>query len=212
MTILPRGPHRLPREVVRESQRQRILLAAAEVMATKGYVATSVSDIVAAAGVSRTTFYQLFEDRLDCFLTASKAAQDILMAAMTEQLEMLESEHELSPRQRISALIEIYLENLASNPGFARVFLVEVYAAGPRAIEQRRKAVDGFVDIFLAAQSTGPESTPETDAQARMVSEVLVAAVSSFVTNAVGAGDLDALRGLRAPIMVAVDRLTADDT
>jgi AcrR family transcriptional regulator len=60
----------LPREHVSEIQRVRILLAMVEVAAERGAGAASVAHIVARAGVSRRTFYDLFEDREDCFLAA----------------------------------------------------------------------------------------------------------------------------------------------
>ncbi len=205
---LPRGPHRLSREKVEESQRHRILLAAVEVMAAKGYARTSVSDIVARAGVSRSTFYQLFEDRLDCFLAANAIAQTVLMAALEEQLQELEAEGRTEPAERVSALLTTYLTTLADNAAFARVFLIEVYAAGPRAIEQRRQAYERFVDVFAAAQSPDAGGQGATEEE-RMMTEVLVAAVSSFVTNAVGADDVASLSGLHTPIMAAVRRLIA---
>src|SRR5690606_30880284 len=69
---LPRGPHGLPREEVERSQRERLLTAAAEAVAEKGYASMSVADILKGASVSRTTFYQLFDDKLDCFLAACR--------------------------------------------------------------------------------------------------------------------------------------------
>src|SRR6266511_4356448 len=67
---LPRGPHSLPRDVVVSSQRARIVRGLIEVVAEKGYVATTVADVIGRAGVSRTTFYQQFKDKEDCFLLA----------------------------------------------------------------------------------------------------------------------------------------------
>ena len=39
----------------------------AQVMAEKGYVATTVADVLRAAKVSRETFYEQFESKEDCF-------------------------------------------------------------------------------------------------------------------------------------------------
>jgi AcrR family transcriptional regulator len=204
---LPRGPHGLSREVVEQSQRNRLLLAVTAVVAEQGWVSTSVSDIVARAGVSRSTFYQLFDDRLDCFLAANEMAYEILMAAMRERLAAGEAEHDLGYVERIDALVSSYLESLAANPDLSRVFLVEVYAAGPKAIEQRRKAFEEFVELFLSVQVSEPGGDGEVPEDERMMTEVIVAAVSSFVTNAVGAGDIDSLDELHTTIMSVVERL-----
>src|SRR5207342_1518423 len=59
----PRGRHRLPPEVIARSQRERLLDAAIDVVAEKGYGATTVADLSKEAGISRTTFYEMFEDK-----------------------------------------------------------------------------------------------------------------------------------------------------
>ena len=72
---LPRGRHGLPREAVTESQRNRIHQAMIEVVSERGYPETRVVDVIGVAGVSRKTFYELFDSKEDCFL----AAYDVLL-------------------------------------------------------------------------------------------------------------------------------------
>ena len=71
---LPRGPHALPQDVVVAHQRERLLDAAAPAMADKGYAELTVRDLIDRAGVSRRTFYQLFDDKLDCVFAAHERA------------------------------------------------------------------------------------------------------------------------------------------
>src|SRR4051794_24859038 len=72
---LPRGRHGLPREAVAESQRNRIHQGMIEVVSERGYPETRVVDVIGVAGVSRKTFYELFDSKEDCFL----AAYDVLV-------------------------------------------------------------------------------------------------------------------------------------
>src|SRR3977135_679977 len=58
------------REKVSEIQRARVLAAMTEVAAERGAANVSVGHVVARSGVSRRTFYELFDDREDCFLAA----------------------------------------------------------------------------------------------------------------------------------------------
>lgn len=51
----------------REARRQQILTCAADAFAEQGYHGTSISDIVARAGVARATFYQYFGDKRSIF-------------------------------------------------------------------------------------------------------------------------------------------------
>jgi AcrR family transcriptional regulator len=68
LSRLPAGHHGLASEVVRDSQRRRILVAALELFGRRGLLATSVQDLVREAHVSRGTFYGLFADKEACFL------------------------------------------------------------------------------------------------------------------------------------------------
>jgi AcrR family transcriptional regulator len=194
---LPRGRHNLTREQVARDQRNRILLAMAEAMAEHGYVATSVAEVLRRAGVSRETFYQQFSSKEDCFAAAFEEAVTLLISrimATTGSADMPETS-----RGRIEYLLGAYLDGLADEPAFARVFLIEVYAAGPAAIARRAQMQEMFVGLIagvLGAQS--PEQ--------RFACQTLAAAISTMVTMRLSAGDLDGLRGLRDPLIDMVAR------
>ena len=205
---LPRGPHGLSREEVELSQRARLLHATTEAVAAQGYVKTTVADILARAGVSRATFYQLFRDKEDCFLAAYKNNADFVAAVMGMQLEQLKaSGADLDPLQRLDQILEVYLVALRAAPALARVFLVEVYAAGPTAIEQRRASLEQFVDI-VAETHRGETGVLGTKPSQRFAATAFVGAVSSLVTNAVGVGETDDLPSLREPLMKLAAQIT----
>ena len=109
--VLPRGPHRLAREVVEASQRGRLVDAMAHVVAEKGYGAVSVADVIARAGVSRKTFYVHFRDKLDCFLAAYDVGVEVLLATVREA-----GAGETDPLAVARARTRAYLETLAAEP------------------------------------------------------------------------------------------------
>ena len=78
---LPRGPHKLPREIVTDHQRWRLLTAAAQVLAEHGYAELTVEHIIREAGVSRTTFYEHFKNKRDCILAAHGIAFERLSSS-----------------------------------------------------------------------------------------------------------------------------------
>jgi AcrR family transcriptional regulator len=80
-TPLPRGRHNLPAADVHASQRERLLQAMLESVAERGYAATTVASLAAAARVSPNVFYQSFTDKLDCFLTMCNEQTDGLYEA-----------------------------------------------------------------------------------------------------------------------------------
>ena len=129
---LPRGRNALPREVVLESQSERVLRALVEAVAERGYAATRVADIVIRAGVSRGTFYQQFRDKEDAFLAAYVASSHDLLATV-DAAAVEVADDPLAPLQRGT---RAYLAGLAAEPAWSRTFIVEIRAVaaadGPR--------------------------------------------------------------------------------
>ena len=66
---------RLTRQESREQTRNRLLEAAAAVIANQGFAATSVEDIVEHAGYTRGAFYSNFHSRIDLFTQLLHANQ-----------------------------------------------------------------------------------------------------------------------------------------
>jgi AcrR family transcriptional regulator len=204
---LPRGPHGLSREEVERSQRERLLLATTEVVAEQGYVKTTVADILGRAGVSRATFYDLFADKEACFHAAYAANAELVASVMAAALERVRAAGEEDPLVRLDKVLSVYLRSLRDAPALARVFLVEVYAVGPAAIEQRQRSLEQFVDL-VAETHRGEPGVLGTKASQRFAAQAFVGAVSSMVTNAVGAGDTDGLLALREPLMRLAAQIT----
>jgi len=155
---LPRGTHGLDPSLVAASQRTRLLEAVGRAVAHKGYAAATIEDIVRDAGVSKKTFYEHFSDKLDCFLAAYEAASDELLAHMRAAQEAAGAAagpsgaggHDWLARTR--AGIHAYLRWLAAEPALARVFLIEVAAAGPDALERRERLRDRYAERMRELQ------------------------------------------------------------
>jgi AcrR family transcriptional regulator len=165
---LPRGSHGLDPSLVAASQRTRLLEAAGRAVAEKGYAAATIEDIVRGAGVSKKTFYEHFADKLECFLAAYEAASDELfehVRAAQDAAAAPGSERDGAPAEaesdgapakaerdagewlaRTRAGIHAYLRWLAAEPALARVFLIEVAAAGPKALACRERLRDRYAE------------------------------------------------------------------
>jgi AcrR family transcriptional regulator len=123
---LPRGRHGLPRELVERSQRERLLAAIVRVTAEKGYESTTVGDILGEAGVGRESFYELFDDKLDCMLAAHK----ILVDDLEEKVRATYCEEGPWPA-RVRSALAVTLDWFSADPESARFMLVEVSTIGP---------------------------------------------------------------------------------
>lgn len=197
---LPRGRHRLAREEVLSSQRSRLLVAMSEAVAEQGYAKTSVADVLRRARVSRETFYEHFANKEHCFIAAYDGAAALLAKEIGSGLAASGSEANVVAR--LSDLLHRYLETLQAEPALARTFLVEVYAAGPSALERRVEVQDRFVRLVSAIAGA-------TDERQRFACESVVAAVSALVTQRVCAGRTSDLTELEAPLVDLVGDLLA---
>jgi AcrR family transcriptional regulator len=199
---LPRGTHGLDPGVVAESQRTRLLEAVGRAVAEKGYAGATIDDIVRGAGVSKKTFYEHFRDKLDCFLAAYEAASDELLGRLREA----QSSHE-GWLERTRAGVAAYLRWLAAEPALARVFLIEVAAAGPRAAERRERLRDRYAELMRELQDDARAEIPALPRLPAEVFHALVAAVDELVVRRIretGAAALPELEPVLLYLQVAL--------
>ncbi len=186
---LPRGRHGLTRDEVEQAQRLRLAVGMAEAMRTTGYARTPVAAVLKHARVSRETFYALYDGKLDCFLAAIDLVSEVLLVELAAAVDAPGS-----PLQRLDRALAAYLDALTREPGFARLILVEVYAAGPEAMARRaalqERLVDRMAELLQVADDGG-----------RFALEALVAAVSTMVTGPIVDDDPERLRALHGPVM-----------
>jgi len=124
----------------------RLLVAMLEVVAEKGYEATSVADVVARAGASRKTFYAEFRNREECLMAAADLAVE---AGITRVRQAYEETPEWP--ERAGAGILALFELAAANPGAVRVAMVEVAAAGRVGIERRERTIAQYESFIRDA-------------------------------------------------------------
>ncbi len=195
---LPRGRHGLGRAEVRAAQRARMVAAMVASISDRGYVETTVADVIRGARVSRETFYEQFSNKEDAFL----AAFDFCTAELAARIEAAGT-GEGNPERRLERAIGTYLETLRGEPALARTFLVDAYAAGPRAVRRRAEVTAAFVALVVSI-------VQPADREGRFACEALVGAISSMVTMRVATGDFDALPRLRRPLVNLARRLLTE--
>lgn len=188
---LPRGRHGLSREEVARSQRERIIHGMAQAMARDGYVGTSVTAILKLAGVSRQTFYEQFASKEECFAATYAWAVEAVLRETAEAAAGGAADG--SDGDAVDRMLRFYLRALASAPAFARVLLIETYAAGPAALEGRVALQRRFASTLGALLGAGTDDD-------RFACEALVGAVSSLVTARLATDDVDGLLALHGPL------------
>lgn len=190
----PRGRHGLPRELVIRSQRERLLEAAIRTTAEKGYAATTVGDVTGEAGVSRTTFYELFEDKEACFLAAFDDVVDIMVRRVTRAYETEDRWPERA-RAGLAALLEL----LAEEPTLGRLALLEIGGAGPAAQRRYWAAIQRLTPLFDEGRAFAARGRHLPANTARMA----IGGVTGLISDELVAGREDRLPELLSDVLFA---------
>jgi AcrR family transcriptional regulator len=198
---LPSGRHGLLPSVVAANQRERILSAVAQATAELGYAEMSVEAITTRAGVSRRTFYEHFRNKEDAFL----AAYDAAVRAVVRQVRRAYLQ-ETTARARLRAGLGAFLQFLANDLELARMCIVEVLAAGPRAMARRTEAMRMFAEII---EDNIHELVPSCR-RAALTAETLVGGIHEVVFSRILAGRTGELPGLADDLLVAILKLDVD--
>jgi AcrR family transcriptional regulator len=137
-----------------------MLLAARQVVAQEGYARMSVERVVARAGVSRKTFYDLFENREDCFIEAFDDAIDRVASVVREAYDS-----QTGWRDRMRAGLASVLGLLDDEPELRTVCVVEALAAGPRVLEHRTRVLRALIAAVDEGRSEAKKEAPPLAAE-----------------------------------------------
>jgi AcrR family transcriptional regulator len=181
---LPRGRHRLPAGFVARSQRTRIIHGTADVIHVKGYAETTVSEIVAAAGISREVFYAHFTNKQHAYLAAQQYATQYILESCTAAYF-----RRTTWPERVWGALDELIGLLVANPALAHLRLVECYAVGPVAIdhtEQLKRAAT----IYL---QEGYNSVPRPKTVPPLARHAITGAIFEVLYTHISQGEVERL-------------------
>ncbi len=188
---IPGERGRLSREQVAEVQRTRIMRAAAQVVAEHGFGGASITQVAKAAGVSRATFYDLFESFEQCFL----AVLDAAMRRTSARIAQAFAQNTTWQKQAVAGLA-VLLSALDADLCLARVCLVEALAAGPAALEYYAREIEMLKHMVDSA--AGPARTDRHSSA--LSAEATVVAVAGILHRRLVTGEAPPFIDLLAPL------------
>jgi AcrR family transcriptional regulator len=194
----PEGSRALPRSGAAELarvQRERIMDAMAATVAEVGYLETTMRTVVSRARVSATTYYDLFEDKEDCFLATVDERIERTIAAITAACAAAPE-----PERRFQCGLEAFLELCAREPDTAHLCVVELAAAGPAARARRAEMMKRLFDL---AEPALAEIRPQTaDARMpRLTATIVVGGIHHLVQDRIARDDAERLPELAPEIL-----------
>lgn len=173
------GPGADPVAVTR-NQRERMHAAMVAAIAENGYEGTRVADVVRLSGVSRSAFYKHFEDKLDCYLATLDEIAALAQARLAERYDA-----GLPWDRRLRAVAEAFLDLVLEQPAAARLCLIEVYAAGPAAVER----LDRALAAVEAEVGRAFRESPERAGMPRDVIRAIVGGIQKTVQTRLRRGE-----------------------
>jgi AcrR family transcriptional regulator len=182
-------------------QRQRLLQAAAEEFARRGYARTSSESISRRAGMSKATFYEHFANKQDCILALFDRAAEVVGEAMVDAAQAAGDD----AGQRMKAATHAFLRSVAEHPAFAQTLLIEIIGAGPEAALRRDQIMQGFAGLLDAENATAAQRGLITRFASPHDPFAIVGAINELVSRQVRLGEPEDVLEL-APV---VDRLIA---
>jgi AcrR family transcriptional regulator len=169
-----------------------MIAAMIDVVSERTRADSTVAHVVARSGVSRRTFYEVFEDFEDCFLAALD--QSIERAA---EYVLLDYDPNERWRTRVRTGLVGLLEFLTEEPAMGRLCVVETLGAGPRIHELRMSVVDRLTAIV----DEGRAESKASKALPPLTAEGVVGGVLSVLHARLIGGHRASLLELTGPLM-----------
>ena len=150
-----------------------LVARARELFASRGFAATSIEDIVRAAGVTRGALYHHFDSKTEVFGAVFEEEQRQLTARVTEAAASADG-----PLDALETGCLAFLEECLE-PGLQRIFLIDGFAAlGWQGVR------DAEGPYMMAALRTGIEAAMEAGELERRPVEPLVSLVFGALCEA----------------------------
>jgi AcrR family transcriptional regulator len=184
---LPPGRHLVPRDFVAQNQRERMLLATAELVAERGYQKTTIELIAKTARVALVTFYEHFADKEECFLAAF---DENVEAARQVFAELLDPQQAWA--DQIAAGLEVLLEMVVREQSRAKLCIVESQAAGAAALARYQAMLESVAPKLRE----GRELNPRADRLPEGLEVAIAGGLAWLVHQRLVSGRTDDLAGL----------------
>jgi AcrR family transcriptional regulator len=145
-----------PTEIAARNQRARIVEALVASCAAKTFAATTISDIVAGASISRTTFYKHFPDKRACFDAAIETCVEEVAAAARKAHEPGDP-----PGEAVIKATAAMLDLLASRPALAQLLTGDAPGVEPAVVERyRKRLIPAVGGLFEGDETAGTRLDP----------------------------------------------------
>lgn len=196
------------RATLESATRDRLLQAAMDVFADRGYHGSTVDDIVSASATSKGAFYHYFPSKQGIFLNLLDRLGGMVGAGVEAAIDQ-----EQGALAKVEAALRVVLEVASAQRDLARILLIEAAALGPE-FEQGRLGIHRRFAALIQRhldRAVGEGAIPAQDTRAAGMA--WIGAINEVVTQQLaGGGDLmAALPALRTLLLRSIGARVSDD-
>ena len=168
-------------------KRDKILLAAEEIMSAKGLADSSISEIAQKAGVADSVIYQYFKGKQDLLFSIPGRRMKEVLQQLYEQLQGIED-----PESRLRKMVWFHLHYNEIHRGYARLLLFECRSSkdfyGSEAYQLVRRYAGTLYGILKAGVQDG---SFRKDLDPRLALEMIMGALDMEALSSLGSGEVE---------------------
>jgi TetR/AcrR family fatty acid metabolism transcriptional regulator len=183
-TPTQRSPASARLEARREVRRQRLLAAALDLFADRGFHDTSVDDVVAAARMSKSAFYAYFESKEDCFRVLLEQEGGALIQAVLAGAGAARGH-----RARLRAGVFVFVGTCCARHRVARLLLVEGVGLSASIEAVRGRLHAEFAGLVEAEVRSGQADGEFAGVDPAVYGRAVVGAVNEAIGWSLRAGE-----------------------
>ena len=182
------------------SQRTRLLRATVELGTERGFASLTLGDIVSRAGVARSTFYEHFADKDQCYLEAFDYAAERVLERVLVIGPPPAGDFASPVHAYIASLLELGLEE----PGLVRLVAADAEALGPEAAQRQRAIRSRLADGLVALRAFLGRDDPSLAPISQVRALAIVGAIIEVLQHTFYSSGIDALPGLQSELATIV--------
>ncbi len=198
--IFPRlasGPRKMEPEAVARHQRGRLEGAMVDSVARHGYEGTTLRELVSVAGVSKSTFYEHFSCKQECFLDTYDDIVDEIARRIDRAYKARDSLHD-----RLIAGLATLMDTAAEDKEAAYLVVVESLTLGEAGVEHRDRASERFESFIW----DGFERSGATEHLSGLAVRGIVAGIRNSAYQRLRRGESSELPEVVEPIVGWIER------
>jgi len=175
--------------------RQRLLDGLALVLCERAWADLTIADVVAAAHVSRRTFYEHFDGKEACLLALcerlSEEVMGVIAAGYDPQGDWV---------QELEKVTAAYLHNLQQRPALVRALYLEMLTLGPKGLAVRRRISERFTQFLMMQVELSRLKEPGKRPLSPALATAVIGGINELIVQAIEQDRADRLVALQPTI------------